>query len=65
MHTINAGGEFCAFWVNCAKLESTVLETLRPNSVSHVQAAGRCRLQIFSVALRAGTYVPAGPITFS
>lgn len=51
MHTINAGGEFCAFWVNCAKPEST-------RSVM-------CRAQIFSVALTAGSYVPAGPITFS
>lgn len=29
MHTINAGGEFCAFWVNCAKPESTRSVTCR------------------------------------
>lgn len=26
MYTINACGEFCAFWVNCAKLESRSLD---------------------------------------
>lgn len=29
---------------NWSPVPSTVLETLRPNSVSHVQAIGHCRL---------------------
>lgn len=50
IETLNACGEFCAsglivkIGVSFPAQLPTVLQTLRPNSVSHVSSTGRCCL---------------------